>query len=155
MKRIDLGQTVTILANLGVIAGIVFLGLELRQNNELLTAQGRAVRFESRQGVFEEITNNPPLIQTITKAKNGRPLTEEEQFLLTYFQARVLTNWQYAFTEYQAGFISEEDMGIPGWRFWFHEEIPGMPDYWTRVGTPGRYRSDFIEFLNENVVNKP
>ncbi len=33
MKKLDLGQTITILANVGVIAGIVFLGYELRQNN--------------------------------------------------------------------------------------------------------------------------
>ena len=38
MKKPDLGQTITIFANLGVIAGIVFLGIELQQNNELLTA---------------------------------------------------------------------------------------------------------------------
>ncbi len=32
MKKIDLGQTISILANFGVIAGIVFLGLEIRQS---------------------------------------------------------------------------------------------------------------------------
>jgi len=32
MKKIDLGQTIQTLANLGVIAGIVFLAMELQQN---------------------------------------------------------------------------------------------------------------------------
>ena len=41
MKKLDLGQTITILANIGVIAGIVFLGLEIRQNNELMAAEAR------------------------------------------------------------------------------------------------------------------
>jgi hypothetical protein len=36
LKKIDLRHTIGLLANLGVIAGIVFLGLELRQNNELV-----------------------------------------------------------------------------------------------------------------------
>ena len=36
MKKIDLGQTLSILANLGVIAGIVFLAIEVRQNQESL-----------------------------------------------------------------------------------------------------------------------
>ena len=36
MKKIDLGQTITILANLGVIAGIVFLAIEVRQNQASL-----------------------------------------------------------------------------------------------------------------------
>ena len=30
LKKIDLGQTISILANVGVIAGIVFLAVELR-----------------------------------------------------------------------------------------------------------------------------
>ena len=36
LKKLDLSQGITILANLGVIAGIVFLALELRQNNALM-----------------------------------------------------------------------------------------------------------------------
>ncbi len=39
MNKIDLGQTIQILANIGVIAGIGFLGLELRQNSEQLELQ--------------------------------------------------------------------------------------------------------------------
>jgi hypothetical protein len=49
MKRIDLGQAISVPANLGVIAGIVFLALELQQNNELLGAEARATRVGSRQ----------------------------------------------------------------------------------------------------------
>jgi len=40
--KIDLGQTISVLANVGVIAGIVFLGYELRQNNSLLASQARS-----------------------------------------------------------------------------------------------------------------
>jgi len=38
LKKIDLGPAIGILANAGVIAGIVFLGMELRQNYELVVA---------------------------------------------------------------------------------------------------------------------
>ena len=40
MKKIDVGQTMTILANLGVIIGIAFLAVEINQNNSQLAAQG-------------------------------------------------------------------------------------------------------------------
>ena len=40
MKKIDLGQTITILANVGVIAGIVFLAVEVRQVGEQLIQDG-------------------------------------------------------------------------------------------------------------------
>ncbi len=48
MKKIDLGQTITILANVGVIAGIVFLGFEMRQNTV-------AVQSEASHGIQEQI----------------------------------------------------------------------------------------------------
>ena len=41
MHKIDIGQSIAILANLGVVASIVFLGVELRQNREMMRAQTR------------------------------------------------------------------------------------------------------------------
>jgi len=49
MKKIDLGQTVSVLANLGVIAGIAFLGFELRQNTV-------ALRSSATQGIYDQMT---------------------------------------------------------------------------------------------------
>lgn len=50
MKKIDLGQAVGILANIGVIAGIIFLVFELQQNNKLLRAEaiGSVVNTKDR-----------------------------------------------------------------------------------------------------------
>ena len=59
MKKLDLGQTITILANLGVIAGIVFLGIELQQNNEALGLQVRLERENTlRQGLSGRLENS-------------------------------------------------------------------------------------------------
>ena len=46
MKKINLGQLIGILANLGVIAGIVFLAFELEQNNQLMEAEARTAGAE-------------------------------------------------------------------------------------------------------------
>ena len=40
MKKFDLAQIITILANVGVVIGLVFLTLEIRQNNAQMRAQG-------------------------------------------------------------------------------------------------------------------
>ena len=42
MKKIDVAQAITIVANVGVIAGIVFLAIELRQNNQMMLSQTRS-----------------------------------------------------------------------------------------------------------------
>ena len=38
MKKIDFGQSIGILANIGVIAGIVFLGIEIRDSTRATQA---------------------------------------------------------------------------------------------------------------------
>jgi len=53
MKRIDLGQTIGILANLGVIAGIVFLAVEIGQNQAALEEQNTLTRISARDAASE------------------------------------------------------------------------------------------------------
>ena len=54
MKKIDLGQAITILANIGVIAGILFLAVEVRQNQESLDEANRI----NRVGTLTEAVEN-------------------------------------------------------------------------------------------------
>jgi hypothetical protein len=41
MNRIYSNELITLTANIAVVAGIVFPGVELRQNNELLSSESR------------------------------------------------------------------------------------------------------------------
>jgi hypothetical protein len=41
MKKIDFGQTVSVVANIGVVIGIVLLVYELNQNRQMTAAQTR------------------------------------------------------------------------------------------------------------------
>ena len=57
MKKIDLGQTITILANVGVIAGIVFLAIEVRESRvatEMQTVEGITEGWISLNEAFLE-----------------------------------------------------------------------------------------------------
>ena len=95
MKKLDLGQTITILANLGVIAGILFLGIELQQNNALLGAQARTARFEVAIDSTNMIVSTPSIARAQMKDRNGEPLTEEEEYILTEWYWGTFTRWQY------------------------------------------------------------
>jgi len=52
---LEIGQVLTLGANLGVIAGIVFLAMELRQNNRLLAAQARYSLREYRNDIADSL----------------------------------------------------------------------------------------------------
>ena len=61
MKKIDLGQTIAILANVGVIAGIVFLGLEIRQSTAVAQASSYQQSAAEIADVRMAIASDPEL----------------------------------------------------------------------------------------------
>lgn len=153
MKKIDLGQTIGILANIGVIAGLGLLVLELSQNNDLLTAEARSTRAAVRNEMRTLYLENPDLIQILLKAQRQEPLSGEEGYQLRSLMALTLNNLQYVYVEYQEGLIEEADLGIAGWRRLYHNQYPGMSTLWPEI--KATYRTDFVEFFEENVINRP
>ena len=99
MKSFDLGQFVQTLATVGVIAGIVFLAFELRQNNELMEAEARFNRLTVSREAYNILSTNGELAEIIVKANNNESLTEVEHFRFTSAYMRFLNNMEWIFRE--------------------------------------------------------
>ncbi len=78
MKKIDLGQGLGILANLGVIAGILLLFLEIRQNNDLIAEEAQRARTESLREAYSLLADNGELAAIWVKETDGEELTAVE-----------------------------------------------------------------------------
>ncbi|MDH3276443.1 MAG: hypothetical protein OEM99_18080, partial [Gammaproteobacteria bacterium] len=110
MKKIDLGQMVTILANLGVILGIVFLALELQQN----TASIRGATYQSMsdtavnqfQGVAEDTELAVALVRTFMGVRRS-DLSLEEWAKLIYFYLAFIHQLENSFNQHQAGLVDD------------------------------------------------
>jgi hypothetical protein len=74
VKKIDPGQMITILANIGVIAGIVFLGFELRQN----TLAQRSAAYQEISRDVQRVTSTIPNA-TRGKLRRGKELNYVER----------------------------------------------------------------------------
>ena len=144
MKKIDLGQTVAILANVGVIAGIVFLGYELRQNNELMAAEQRFNRLIIATGTPTMVAENPDLAQAYVKANNDPDsLNAVERVQLNAVFWRVFQNMQWTFFE-----LPREELPIEEWR-----SNPRNIGHWC-VGWAARKNhldQEFVRFMEEDV----
>ena len=108
MKKIDLGQTITILANIGVIAGIVFLAYELRQNTlatELVAAQGF---LEASGSTNRLMVENPHLTVLIARDEEGEELSRAERLQLNNGFAELLRAWEINHWQFERGALDEE-----------------------------------------------
>ncbi len=151
MKKVELGQAITILANVGVIAGIVFLAVELQQNNELLTAQARVARHELRSTdstrVFFE---NPGMAELFVKIEKNEPLSDEEKYIAERFAEQTLLNFQFIYVEYQRGLLEQEDIQAAGWKSYFYG-FPPLVEYWEQSKYL-QFRPDFVTWFDETIL---
>ena len=150
MKKNDLGQTITILANLGVIAGIVFLGYEIQQNNRLLGAQARSDMRASRIA-YNELLMVPEITSVIVKATNNEELSEEESFRLERLRRSLFTRWEAEYREFEEGMYGIDALPVQGYREAFRY-MPGLLEAWQsnkRLRDP-----EFVQWMDETVVNE-
>jgi len=113
MKKIDLAQTLGILANVGVIAGIVFLAVEIGQNNDQLAAQTRSTIYELRSGLERDLINNVGgIAELVARERRGEALTDVEESRLLSRRFNMLRTFEYMVREspdsagVQAGYMA-------------------------------------------------
>lgn len=153
MKKIDLGQTIAILANLGVIAGIVLLAFEIRQNNLLLSEQARA-ELAADISAFNEAfyLNTGGLATLLLKAQQGGDLTPEEEFRLDRLAVQNLLAWQAAFSAYENGLLDNDFNQGGGWTDIYYDVIPNSAEVFNR------YRSSwspgFRDYIETEIADR-
>jgi hypothetical protein len=148
--KIDLGQTIGILANVGVIAGIVFLGYEIRQNTV-------ALQSETAQGVHNQIATIYGLmledsLQEILLQDDDASLTALQQGKLDTYRSLIFRAWENMYVQIQAGAWDE---GLAeGWWLNLREsfETPSFAQHWQE--NRRYYSPAFRNFVESEVMHR-
>jgi len=152
--KISVGRIVEILANLGVIAGLVFLGLEIQQNNELMKTEISSTRQAIRAQDFLLPVEYPELGQALIDKRNGEELTEYQILILDRLTSTMLFNWQFVYAEFKEGRIDEDTIPVKVWRKAFRGEGtygPDMAEYWEKNSIA--FDSEFVAWMDQNIAN--
>ena len=152
MKKIDVGQTVSILANLGVVAGIVFLAIEIGQNNELMKAEARDAQNERIRDYVEQVYMTPGLAEIIVKTRNGTALTDVEDLIIFHRKLRLLRGFESQYREYMLGNVDYLPLN---WKEHFYEgqnRNPPLIDAWEEGKSS--LMPEFVQHVEENVLDR-
>jgi hypothetical protein len=157
LKRISAGQLVTVLANLGVIAGIVLLAYELDQNNRLLRAQASYELFSNRVGIRRELANASDQVAGFWVRVNSRaPLTATDELRLTAFVESIFLSLEFEYIQTIEGNLDESELPVEAYRAAYRgrgfANIGVLPDVWLRLRST--LRPDFVEWMEANVINE-
>ena len=151
MKKIDLGQTMGILANLGVVAGIAFLAIEISQNNQLLEYQARQAQLDIRKDVNMSIAGNNQLAGVMAKKQAGDGLTPAEQIQIDFFNNNVLSNWESMVIGYDSGLIDFEGIPVRVMRNIYCLNPWGIKERWENYFAVGA-DPVYADFMAEHII---
>jgi hypothetical protein len=151
MKNINLGQAIQILANVGVIAGIVMLAIELRQNNELLDVELRTNANDRVQGTADIVLENPYLLELL--GKDPAALAQAERDAVVLLGIRSLTGFESSYRDVVAGVGDEEQLRRAVRAVWDRPRLNyGVPLAWDTF--KDRTRPEFRAWMEANVINR-
>ena len=150
----DLDRWLSLLANFGVIAGIVFLAIEIRQNTEMVQSQTRDSITEKQIAIFEWFATSTENIRVREKGDRlgldpGSP--EESQY--HWMIAGNLRLWENEWYQYQQGLFEPEEFE-PRVYIWKRmiNDAPGIRKVWEMQ--KGAYSPGF-KALIDSLINEP
>jgi len=148
MNLAKVGSWLTLFANFGVIAGVVFLAYEIQQNNELLVQQSRFSMLQNQKDWKMFLTADREIAKIIYGPQVDE-LNEIDRIRRFEILSGVLFTWQWEWTQFQAGLLGASDLPIEAFRaVW---EIQNTQLDWPALKPtldPG-----FAEFLEKNVTD--
>jgi len=144
MKKIDLGQAIGIVANVGVIAGLAILIYELRQNTlvtELLAAESTLTSATEQNRLIIE---NPEIAELLAELP-GVEGTADELRLRNMFAAR-LRRWAHAHYQFSRSALDPELWaGVERDNVGMIQRIAFYRDLWLEQAD--EYRSEFRQYV--------
>jgi len=96
-------------ATIAVILGIVFLGLEIRQNTDMMKSQTRDSISEKQMMFSEWVATEIDLATTIAKATSGETMSSAEAVQYGYFLAGVWREWENSYYQFQQGLFDRDE----------------------------------------------
>lgn len=139
-----------ILAALGVIASLVFVGLELRQNTAALRAQTRQGLADRNADVIYALAENPELARAWTVMWQRDPLESRAMTMTDTAQARwgmwgMLRFVEHAFLQVEEGILPASALDGYGFRANNNFMTPQFAEFW--FGIRERFDARFVNAL--------
>lgn len=136
-------------ASVAVIMGIIFLGLEIRQNTEMMRSQTRDAISEKQMMFSEWVATEMDLAVAIAKVNAGEPLDPGERMMHAYFLAGVWREWENSHYQFQQGLFDRDEFEPRMERWRSTMRVKAVRDSWvaTRMNYSPAFRAEVDEIV--------
>ena len=108
MNSEKLSNWLGVLANFGVLVGILFLVLEMRQNQELMQIQIQQSRSDTAINLNMNLAESEYFFPLMMRQAAGEIMTAEESGRQNLYLRANFLNLENIFLQYQNGMLSED-----------------------------------------------
>lgn len=147
MKKLEFGQTFNLLANLGVLVGLLLLVFELSQTRQMMEAQ---TRHELSQGIIDQgiaVATDRELAELIEKAQTGKLNSRAEEIQWNWWLIARVRYWEDVHYQYRLGLFDQAEFESQLKSFAENFERPEMSEWWSR--RKFGYSPDFVSAMDE------
>ena len=107
--KVNFDTWIQLLGMIGVLGGLMFVGLEMRQSQQIALAAQQQARTEIFTGIVNSVNESSEvsLYQILVKARDNEPLTASEKKITENYALQTIWVFENDFIQYQAGLIDE------------------------------------------------
>ena len=109
MNSAKLNDWLQVIGLFGVMASLVFVGLQMQQDRAIAVSEAYQTRTSISLSLDSELRSNPELVSAALKLFNDDPgFSPEQAFLVTSYIGSLLEMYENLHFQYVNGFLDEE-----------------------------------------------
>jgi hypothetical protein len=153
MSKYELSDIAQVLAILGVIISLAFVGLEINQNTSLARNQAYLEYVESLKDLTLDIATDealPGLIARLVEGEMEEGFSAEDNVRIPLFQNATVRVWEGLYRSWSAGYLPEEAVANIGGGTLLNN------DYFRQKSWPAikvHFSPDFVTFFENQAWN--
>ena len=149
MNMSKANELLSLTANVGVIASIIFLGVETQQNTDMMKSQTRNSIVENQLTFYESVIDNPDFAAVVSDLRLDAELYQPgstERTRYHFFAMSQLRMWENEWYQYKMGLFDEEEFNsrVNTWKTNINVSI--NQNIWKSIRND--FSEDFRVYLN-------
>ncbi len=150
----DIGDLANLIAGVGVILSLLFIGYEIRQNTAETRAAGAATVGDSFRELILARAQSPSLAAAIVAISSGEQPTPIQEVQYSGYLIALIRTVEDAYLLYRAGRLDEDQLQVRLAGLNNHINDRRGRDRWDGFKSSGIFSADFTRWLDEQLIER-
>ena len=154
MKLKDIGDLANLIAGVGVILSLLFVGYQIRQNTEETRAANAAAVGQSFRELVLTRAHSPSLAEAIATVNAGEDATRTQNSQYQAYFLALLRTVEDAYLQYREGRLDESQVRIRLAAASIYLRRQAGRERYEQLRTGEVFSEDFIQWLDEQLAEQ-